>query len=119
MSQSLNGREGFEEASQSYSGKLGADLRRRKPSHLDRGSTRANLRQVVVHLHPQSGVGRAAERFFKAHGHFRRHPSSSRDYAVQLLARNAQPGGSLNDSQAQRINVRLDQTARMTRVLHH
>ena len=86
--------------------------------HFHRGRPSANLRQVVVHLHPQPGVGSATERLLKPHGHFRRYAGATGNDAVKLLARNPEALGGVHDGQAQLLNIRLDQAARMARVLH-
>jgi hypothetical protein len=85
---------------------LGLGSCRRKPLHLYRGRPRADLREVIVHLHAQPGVGGAAERHFKPHRHFRRDAGAAGDDAVKLLARDAQRRGGLHDRKTKLVDIR-------------
>src|ERR1700730_6035655 len=95
-----------------------ARSRGREPCHLNRRRPRPDLRQVIVHLHPQPRVGGATEGLLKTYSHFRRNASSTRDDTVKLLARDGKGFGGFHNGQPQLVNIRLDQVARMERIFH-
>src|SRR5580658_2954976 len=86
--------------------------------HFDFPAVRAHLRQVPTHLHPEPEVGGSAKRLFKTHGHFRGDAVLPANDAVELLSRHAKPFSGLGDGKTKLLDVVLDQTPRMRRVLH-
>src|SRR6266849_4637654 len=91
---------------------------RLQAAHLDLVSARANLSEIMRCLHPEPGIGSAANRLFETHRHFWRDCALAADDVVKLL-----PGGSealrcVCDGQSQILDVLLHQTARMRRILH-
>ena len=52
--------------------------RRSQPRDFERRGLGLNLRQIVIHLHPEPRVGGAAKRFFKPYRHFRRNTIARR-----------------------------------------
>jgi len=80
-------------------------------------STLADLRQVVIHLHPEPRISGAAERLLKPHSHFRRDAATPGNEMVKLVTRDAETFRCGADQHAKFLKAVADQSTRVGRVL--
>ena len=78
-----------------------------------------DLGEVVVRLLGQPGCGAASENLGEPYGHFRRDSALPVHQFWQRGARDAERGGGVRDSQAQRLNALAQYKAARVRWIFH